>query len=88
MLSLEFMTYDQLFEKICLFDIIQYPLNSKNIGENFNKASAFLLSVSSIAGGSFTDHATTILSQSHWLKSVKAAIGKRIGIPRPYIMVT
>ena len=88
MLSLEFITYDQLFSKIYLFDIIQYPLNNKNRGEYFSNASAFLLSVSSIAGGSLTDQATTILSQSHWLKRVKAAIGKRIGIPSPYIMVT
>ena len=65
MLSRWFITYDQLFSKICLFDSIQYPLNSKNKGENLSNPMAFLLRVSSIAGGSFTDQATTILSHSH-----------------------
>ena len=87
MLSFEFLMYDQLFSKIYLLLSIQYPLNNRKSGENLIKLRAFLLKVSSIAGGYLTDHATTTLSHNHWLKRVNAAIGNKIGIPRPYIIV-
>lgn len=78
----------QVLLKICLLLIIQYPLNSNSIGAHFRSEIAFTVNFWSRAGGSTTIWAKVILSQIHAVKRLTAAIGKRIGMPTPYIIVT
>jgi hypothetical protein len=58
-----------------------------NKGAKRTLSPKFLIKMSFKEGGRRMYHATVNLSQIHWFKKLTAAIGKRTGIPRPYIKV-
>jgi len=59
----------------------------KNNGAYLSIPKAFFVSLSSKHGGIFIKYANINLSTTHWLNKLKAAIGKRRGMPIPYINV-